>query len=142
MGKDNLVANLSLDFAIRIVNLYKFLCTQKKEYVLSNQVLRSGTSIGANLAESEMSQSAPDFIAKLHIALKEANETKYWLTLLQKTNYITKEQFDSINKDLRVIIGLLVNGLKKIKERYYCVQFYEESFIGLSDHWCFLPEYC
>ena len=117
MGKDNLVANLSLDFAIRIVNLYKVLCTQKKEYVLSNQVLRSGTSIGANLAESEMSQSAPDFIAKLHIALKEANETKYWLTLLQKTNYITKEQFDSINKDLRVIIGLLVNGLKKIKDK-------------------------
>ena len=117
MGKDNLVANLSLDFAIRIVNLYKFLCTQKKEYVLPNQVLRSGTSIGANLAESEMSQSAPDFIAKLHIALKEANETKYWLTLLQKTNYITKEQFDSINKDLRVIIGLLVNGLKKIKDK-------------------------
>ena len=117
MGKDNLVANLSLDFAIRIVNLYKFLCTQKKEYVLSNQVLRSGTSIGANLAESEMSQSAPDFIAKLHIALKEANETKCWLTLLQKTNYITKEQFDSINKDLRVIIGLLVNGLKKIKDK-------------------------
>ena len=117
MGKDNLVANLSLDFAIRIVNLYKFLCTQKKEYVLSNQVLRSGTSIGANLAESEMSQSAPDFIAKLHIALKEANETKYWLPLLQKTNYITKEQFDSINKDLRVIIGLLVNGLKKIKDK-------------------------
>ena len=117
MAKDNLVANLSLDFAIRIVNLYKFLCTQKKEYVLSNQVLRSGTSIGANLAESEMSQSAPDFIAKLHIALKEANETKYWLTLLQKTNYITKEQFDSINKDLRVIIGLLVNGLKKIKDK-------------------------
>ena len=117
MGKDNLVANLSLDFAIRIVNLYKFLCTQKKEYVLSNQVLRSGTSIGANLAESEMSQSAPDFIAKLHIALKEANETKYWLTLLQKTNYITKEQFDSINKDLRVIISLLVNGLKKIKDK-------------------------
>ena len=117
MGKDNLVANLSLDFAIRIVNLYKFLCTQKKEYVLSNQVLRSGTSIGANLAESEMSQSAPDFIAKLHIAIKEANETKYWLTHLQKTNYITKEQFDSINKDLRVIIGLLVNGLKKIKDK-------------------------
>ena len=117
MGKDNLVANLSLDFAIRIVNLYKFLCTQKKEYVLSNQVLRSGTSIGANLAESEMSQSSADFIAKLHIALKEANETKYWLTLLQKTNYITKEQFDSINKDLRVIIGLLVNGLKKIKDK-------------------------
>ena len=117
MGKDNLVANLSLDFAIRIVNLYKFLCTQKKEYVLSNQVLRSGTSIGANLAESEMSQSAPDFIAKLHIALKEANETKYWLTLLQKTNYITKEHFDSINKDLRKIIDLLVNGLKKIKDK-------------------------
>ena len=117
MAKDNLVANLSLDFAIRIVNLYKFLCTQKKEYVLSNQVLRSGTSIGANLAESEMSQSSADFIAKLHIALKEANETKYWLTLLQKTNYITKEQFDSINKDLRVIIGLLVNGLKKIKDK-------------------------
>ena len=117
MGKDNLVSNLSLDFAVRIVNLYKFLCTQKKEHVLSNQVLRSGTSIGANLSESEMCQSTADFIAKLHISLKEANETKYWLTLLQKTNYITKDQFDSINHDLRLIIGLLVNGLKKIKEK-------------------------
>ena len=107
MGKDNLVANLSLDFAIRIVNLYKFLCTQKKEYVLSNQVLRSGTSIGANLAESEMSQSAPDFIAKLHIALKEANETKYCLTLFQKTNYIKKEQ--SFVDELSYIIENLLN---------------------------------
>ena len=115
MGKDNLVANLSLDFAIRIVNLYKFLCTQKKEYVLSNQVLRSGTSIGANLAESEMSQSAPDFIAKLHIALKEANETSYWLEVLAKSYYISPNQYKSINDDLRRIIGFLVNILKRIK---------------------------
>ena len=113
----SIVFEKSKKFSLRIIGLYKYLCDEKKEFVLSKQLLRSGTSIGANLAESEMSQSAPDFIAKLHIALKEANETKYWLTLLQKTNYITKEQFDSINKDLRVIIGLLVNGLKKIKDK-------------------------
>lgn len=80
--KEIVIANLSLDFALRIVNLYKYLCNDKQEYVMSKQLLRSGTSIGANIAESEHAQSTADFITKLYIALKEANETKYWLTLL------------------------------------------------------------
>ena len=86
--KENLVFDKSKDFAIRIVNLYKYLCETKKEYVLSKQVLRSGTSIGANIAESECAISKKDFMSKLYIALKEATETLYWLELLYKTEYI------------------------------------------------------
>lgn len=115
MSKENLVAELSLEFAIRIVNLNKYLRLNKKEFVISAQVLRSGTSIGANIAESQMAQSTPDFISKLHIALKEANEPKYWLDLLLRTEYVTDEQYRSLNKDLRVMIGLLVTIIKKVK---------------------------
>ncbi len=75
--KEIVIANLSLDFALRIVKLYKYLCEQKTEYVMSKQLLRSGTSIGANIAESEHAQSSADFISKLYVALKEANESKY-----------------------------------------------------------------
>ena len=82
--KEIVIANLSMDFALRIVNLYKYLIDEKNEYVMSKQLLRSGTSIGANIAESEHAQSKADFISKLYIALKEANETKYWLSLLEK----------------------------------------------------------
>ena len=115
MSKENLVAELSLEFAVRIVNLNKYLRLNKKEFVISAQVLRSGTSIGANIAESQMAQSTPDFISKLYIALKEANETKYWLDLLLRTEYVTDEQYRSLNKDLRVMIGLLVTIIKKVK---------------------------
>ena len=115
MSKENLVAELSLEFAVRIVNLNKYLRLNKKEFIISAQVLRSGTSIGANIAESQMAQSTPDFISKLHIALKEANETKYWLDLLLRTEYVTDEQYRSLNKDLRVMIGLLVTIIKKVK---------------------------
>ena len=115
MSKENIVAELSLEFAVRIVNLNKYLRQNKKEFVISAQVLRSGTSIGANIAESQMAQSTPDFISKLHIALKEASETKYWLDLLLRTRYVTDEQYRSLNKDLRVIIGLLVTIVKKVK---------------------------
>ena len=115
MSKENLVAELSLEFAVRIVNLNKYLRLNKKEFVISAQVLRSGTSIGANIAESQMAQSTPDFISKLHIALKEENETKYWLDLLLRTEYVTDEQYRSLNKDLRVMIGLLVTIIKKVK---------------------------
>ena len=106
---------MSLEFAVRIVNLNKYLRLNKKEFVISAQVLRSGTSIGANIAESQMAQSTPDFISKLHIALKEANETKYWLDLLLRTEYVTDEQYRALNKDLRVMIGLLVTIIKKVK---------------------------
>ena len=115
MNKGNLVAELSLEFAVRIVNLNKYLRQIQKEYVISAQILRSGTSIGANIAESQMAQSTPDFISKLHIALKEASETKYWLDLLLRTKYVTDEQYRSLNKDLRVIIGVLVTIVKKVK---------------------------
>ena len=80
--KDNVVKDKSLEFAVRIVNLYKFLVNEQKEFVMSKQILRSGTSIGANIREAEQAQSRADFINKLNIALKEANETEYWLELL------------------------------------------------------------
>ena len=87
--KDNVVKDKSLEFAVRIVNLYKFLVNEQKEFVMSKQILRSGTSIGANIREAEQAQSRADFINKLNIALKEANETEYWLELLIRTEYIT-----------------------------------------------------
>ncbi len=114
--KEIVIANLSLDFALRIVKLYKYLCEQKTEYVMSKQLLRSGTSIGANIAESEHAQSSADFISKLYVALKEANESKYWITLLTKANYLTEIECESIMKDLRIIIGTLVNTIKKTKD--------------------------
>ena len=80
--KDNVVKDKSLEFAVRIVNLYKFLVNEQKEFVMSKQILRSGTSIGANIREAEQAQSRADFINKLNIALKEANETEYWLGII------------------------------------------------------------
>jgi four helix bundle protein len=114
--KEIVIADLSLNFALRIVNLYKYLCNEKSEFVMSKQLLRCGTSIGANIAESEHAQSKADFMSKLYISLKEANETKYWLTLLYKADYMTDTEFESIMKDVRIIIGTLVNTIKKTKD--------------------------
>ena len=114
--KEIVIANLSIEFALRIVNLYKNLCNEKGEFTMSKQLLRCGTSIGANVAESEHSQSKADFITKLYISLKEANETKYWLTLLSRAQYLTDTEYESLMKDLRIIIGTLVNTIKKTKE--------------------------
>jgi TIGR02436 family protein len=114
--KEIVIANLSLDFALRIVNFYKYLCNEKTEYVMSKQLLRCGTSIGANISESEHAQSTADFISKLYIGLKEANETKYWLTLLFRAEYLNETEYESMMKDLRIIIGTLVNTIKKTKE--------------------------
>ena len=114
--KEIVIANLSIDFALRIVKLYKILCNDKSEYVMSKQLLRCGTSIGANIAESEHAQSTADFISKLYIALKEANETKYWLTLLYKAEFLSETEYESMMKDLRIIIGTIVNTIKKIKK--------------------------
>ena len=114
--REIVIAHLSLDFALRIVNLYKYLCDEKSEYVMSKQLLRCGTSIGANIAESEHAQSKADFLSKLYISLKEANETKYWITLLSKAGFITDIECESMMKDLRVIIGTLVNTIKKAKD--------------------------
>ena len=114
--KEIVIASLSIDFALRIVNLYKYMCNDKSEFVMSKQLLRCGTSIGANIAESEHAQSTADFISKLYIALKEANETKYWLTLLYKAEYLSETEYESMMKDLRIILGTLVNIIKKTKE--------------------------
>ena len=116
MERDNLIARLSLDFAVRIVKLRKYLSETKNEYILSKQILRSGTSIGANIYESEHAQSKDDFLAKLYISLKEANETKYWLELLHLSDYIDDNQYESIINDLGKIIGTLVNIIKKTKD--------------------------
>ena len=114
--KETALQKKSKAFAIRIIRMYQYLCEEKKEYILSKQVLRSGTSIGANIREAKRAQSTPDFYAKLYISLKEAEETEYWLELLVETDYITKEMFDSINTDCEEIIKLLVSSTKTLKE--------------------------
>ncbi len=112
---NNIILDKSKAFAVRIINLYKMLRYDKNEYVLSKQILRSGTSVGANTREAMRGQSKADFYFKLNIALKEADETAYWLELLYETDYITKQQFDSIYKDCQEIISLLVSITKKQK---------------------------
>ena len=110
---DNIIETKSFDFAVRIVNLYKHLCEEKREFILSKQLLRSGTSIGANVAEAQKAQTKPDFNAKMNIALKEANETQYWLKLLYKTEYLTNKEFKSMETDIDEIIAILVSICKK-----------------------------
>ena len=107
MKQDNVIQEKSFAFAVRIVNLYKYLCDDKKEFVLSKQILRSGTSIGANIEESIGGQSDRDFLTKVTIAYKEARETVYWLKLLLATDYINKEQADSLLKDAEEICKIL-----------------------------------
>lgn len=107
----------SKDFAVRIVRMYKFLTEQHKEFVLSKQTLRSGTSIGANIAEAFVAQSEADFIAKLHIARKEASETAYWLDLLHDTEYLNDEVFVSINTDCEELLKLLTSSIKTMKSK-------------------------
>lgn len=103
-------------FAIRVVKLCKYLRAEKKEYDLSNQILRSGTSIGANLAEAECAVSKNDFTSKVYIALKEASETDYWLRLLYKTDYISHEQFESLHNDCIEIKRILSATTKTLSE--------------------------
>ena len=114
--RENVLVNKSFKFAVRIVNLYKYLCDNKKEFVLSKQLLRCGTSIGANVNEAQDAQSTDDFISKLSISLKEARETQYWIELLKETNYLKSKEADSILKDLIEIIKLLVSIIKTTKE--------------------------
>ena len=116
MLKDNLIAELSKQFALRVIKLYKYLLTDKKEYIMSKQVYRAGTSIGANIAESKNAQSKADFISKLSIALKESSETEYWLELLYNSETISEKEFKSLDQDLNVIIGTLIKIIKKTKE--------------------------
>lgn len=114
---DNVIENKSFQFAIRIVRLYKFLFEEKKEYILSKQLLRAGTSIGANVTESQQAQSKPDFVSKISIALKEASETKYWIKLLGATEYLSENQTKSILDDCVEIEKILVTILKSAKNQ-------------------------
>ena len=116
MQNNNVLEMLCVRFALRIIRLYDYLKKEKGEYVMSKQVYRSGTSIGANVAESKAAQSDADFISKLSIALKEANETKYLLLLLHESCILDDDRaYDSIVNDLNTIIGTLVIILKKVK---------------------------
>ena len=112
---DKAVQEKSFHFAVRIVNLCKFLQNEKQEYILYKQLFRCGTSIGANVAEAQQAQSRADFVSKLNIALKEACETDYWLRLLHETNYLTESAFQSIISDCRELEKLLISIIKTAK---------------------------
>ncbi len=114
--KENIIKSKSFLFAIRIVNLYKHLCESKKEFVLSKQLLRCGTSVGAMVSESEHSESKADFIHKLAIAQKEINETIYWIELLHATEYLTTTEYNSILNDANELIKILTSIIKSSKQ--------------------------
>lgn len=113
--KENLIRDKTFTFAIRIVNLYQYLCSSKKEFTLSKQLLRSGTSVGATVREAEHAETKKDFIHKMAIAQKEINETIYWLELLKATEYLTTEQYDIINTDAVEIIKIITVIIKSSK---------------------------
>ena len=112
---ENIIEKKSFDFAIRIVRLYRYLCEKKKEFVLSKQLLRSGTSIGANVAEAQQAQSKADFVSKISIALKETTETKYWLRLLYSTDYLSDVEIKTILADCVEIEKILTSIIKSSK---------------------------
>ena len=116
MINDNVVEQKSFNFAIRIVNLYRHLLSEFKEYTISKQILRSGTSIGANVAEAIQAQSRPDFVSKLNIALKESTETKYWLKLMKATGYLTEKEYYSLFDDCTEIEKILTTIIKTTKK--------------------------
>ena len=111
----DLLMNKSMSLAIRIVNLYKWLCNEKNEFVLSKQLLRCGTSIGANLSEAQSAISKSDFASKVYISLKECMETQYWIELLYKTDYLNEEQYLSIKNDAAEMGKLLSSVTKKLQ---------------------------
>ena len=115
--QDNVIYTLSKKFALRIIRLYSYLVNEKKEYVMSKQLYRCGTSVGANIAESLFAQSDADYNSKLKIALKEASETKYWLELLFESGYLSQAEFDSISNDINTILGTTVNIINKIQKK-------------------------
>ena len=115
MTKNNILLAKSISFAIRIVNCYNYLCNEKKEYVMSKQVFKSGTSIGANIHEAVQGQSRADFISKLGIALKEASETSYWSVILYRTNHLEEKMYMSLKEDVDEIIRILISTIKTTK---------------------------
>ena len=116
MVTDNITQDKSYSFAIRIVKAYKFLTSEQKEFVLSKQLLRSGTAIGALVREGVHAQSRPDFLNKMNVALKEAYETEYWISLLHDTGYLSDEIYRSVRKDSVELIKLLSSTVKTMKD--------------------------
>ena len=117
MVKDNPVKDKSFQFALEIISLYKYLTSEKKEYVLSKQILRSGTSIGANIEEALSSQSKKEFIEKLNISLKEARETSYWLRLLNASGYIQKNDLIEKSEELsKILTSIIISKKENIKK--------------------------
>lgn len=113
--KESIVFGKSKSFALRIIALYKYFCDEKKEFILSKQLLRSGTSIGANIAEASCAYSSKEFLAKMYIAFKECAETAYWLELLYKAQYLNQPEFDSINTDCTELQKILSSITKTMK---------------------------
>lgn len=116
-GNENVVQDKSFSFAVRIVNLYKYLTTEHKEYVLSKQLLRSGTAVGALIREAEQAESKADFVHKMAISLKEADESAYWLELLKETEYLEVKAYDSIIADNIELLKLLTSIIKSTKAK-------------------------
>lgn len=118
-NKDNIIVKKSYSFALEIIRIYKYLINDKKEFVLSKQLLRSGTSIGANIHEAIASESKKDFIHKLGIGVKEARETSYWLNLLKDSDYMNNEQFKILNDNCDELVRILNSIILTTKERYF-----------------------
>jgi four helix bundle protein len=114
--KNNPLREKTADFSLRIINLYKYLTDEFNDYVISNQVLRSGTSVGANVAEAIYAQTKRDFVTKLSISLKEASETEYWFDLLYRSGYIKEKEFESLLSDAEEIRKMLVSSIKTSKK--------------------------
>ena len=119
---ESIIANKAYGFALEIITLYKYLVNEKKEYVLSKQLLRSGTSIGANINEALSGQSKRDFVHKLSISLKEVRETSYWLNLLKDSSYIKQESFDNLNNKCDEIAKILSSIILTTKQKYFTVK--------------------
>ena len=115
MPKENPLKDKSYRFAVRIIRLAQHLQKEHKEFVLSKQILKSGTAIGALIREAEFAQSKPDFVSKMNISLKEASETEYWASLLKDTDYINQRLFESLEKDVKELIAMLVSTIKTSK---------------------------
>ena len=113
--KQNILKDKSFLFAVRMVNLYKYLKKEHGEYIISQQLIRSGTSIGALIREAEHAESTKDFVHKLNIGLKEANELKYWLDLLVATEFLTTKMYNSLNKDCEELLKMLISSVKTNK---------------------------
>jgi four helix bundle protein len=117
MSRNSILKKKSFDFAVRIINLYKYLKKKHGEYIVSQQIVRSGTAIGALIREAEFAESLKDFKHKLNLGLKEANESVYWLELLHATNYINKKMFDSMESNATELLKMLISSVKTIKSK-------------------------